>query len=76
MDERKRQPRRGDTVELLEKPTGYTSSHYNLTVGNKYEVLDTAGCCVITTTDTPGESGMYNSGRVQVVQPAQPKLNA
>lgn len=69
MDAPKRMPQRGDTVELLEKPTGYSSQHYNLTVGHRYEVLDTGGCCVITTTDTPGESGMYNSGRVQVVQP-------
>lgn len=59
-------PRRGDTVELLEKPTGYVSRHYNLTVGQRYEVLDIAGCCVVTTTDTPGESGMYNSERVKV----------
>ena len=72
MDAPKRQPRRGDIVELEEKPTGYTSQHYNLTVGHNYEVLDTAGCCVITTTDTPGESGMYNSSRVKVVQTAQP----
>ena len=60
-------PRRGDTVELLEKPDGYLSQHYNLTVGQRYEVLDIAGCCVVTTTDTPGETGMYNSGRVKVV---------
>ena len=66
-------PRRGDTVELQEKPTGYTSQHYNLTVGQRYEVLDIADCCVVTTTDTPGETGMYNSGRVRVVhRPAQP----
>ncbi len=59
-------PRRGDTVELLEKPTGCTSQYYNLTVGQRYKVLDIAGCCVVTTTDTPGESGMYNSTRVKV----------
>lgn len=61
-------PRRGDIVELREKPDGYVSQHYNLTVGQRYEVLDIAGCCVITTTDTPGETGMYNAERVQVVQ--------
>lgn len=66
-------PRRGDTVELLTKPTGCTSQYYNLTVGRRYEVLDTGGCCVITTTDTPGETGMYNRDRVTVVhRPDQP----
>lgn len=60
-------PQRDDIVRLDEKPTGCTSQHYNLTVGNKYKVLDLAGCCVITTTDTPGETGMYNRDRVAVV---------
>ncbi len=65
-------PRRGDVVALLTKPTGYCSQHYNLTVGQRYEVLDIAGCCVVTTTDVAGETGMYNAERVQVVHRPQP----
>lgn len=72
MSETSCSPCRGDTVELTEKPTGYTSRHYNLTVGKHYEVLDLAGSCVITTTDTPGENGMYHRGRVKVIKTAAP----
>ena len=56
---------RGDIVELLEKPTGCTSQHYDLTVGDFYRFNEYAGSCVITTSNEPGETAMYHHGRVQ-----------
>lgn len=65
-------PRRGDTVELITKPTGYTSRHYNLSVGAHYQVLDRVGSCVVTTSDQPDETAMYHHERVKVVHRPQP----
>lgn len=56
---------RGDLVILVEKPDGYTSRHYPLTVGATYEVLDFDGSNVVTTTDVPGETARYWRGRVK-----------
>lgn len=57
----------GDTVELQERPTGCTSSHYDLTVGNHYLCKGFAGSCIITTSNKPGEDAWYWRGRVQKV---------
>ena len=62
-------PQAGDTVELLELPTGYASQHYNLTVGNKYNVREIFGCCVQTNTDDD-DTGIYHRDRVCVVPKA------
>lgn len=56
---------RGDIVQLLEKPTGCTSQHCDLTVGDFYRFNEYAGSCVITTSNKPGETAMYYLGRVQ-----------
>lgn len=56
---------RGDIVTLREKPTGYTSQHYDLTVGDFYRFNEYAGSCIITTSNKPGETAMYNAERVQ-----------
>lgn len=57
--------KRGDKVRLLEKPTGYTSQHYPLTVGKVYRCEDFDGSNIITTTDEPGVTASYNRGRVE-----------
>lgn len=63
---------RGDIVELLEKPDGQTSQHYDLTVGDFYRFNEYAGSCVITTSNRPGETAMYYRGRVQKAAGAPP----
>lgn len=59
----------GDTVELLELPTGSSSQHYKLTIGNKYSVKGIFGCCVQTNTDD-NDTGIYHRDRVRVVSKA------
>lgn len=59
-------PQRGDTVELVERPTGCTSQHYKLTIGKHYEVKEIFGCCVMTDTDD-GDTGIYHRDRVTIV---------
>jgi hypothetical protein len=56
---------KGDTVVLKEKPNGYTSRDYALTVGQTYTCLGFMGSNIITTTDVPGETASYHRGRVE-----------
>lgn len=53
----------GASVRLIEKPDGYLSQHYALTVGNTYTCLDKAGCCLIVTTDIQGGTAIVNHER-------------
>jgi hypothetical protein len=57
----------GDKVELLSKPTGYTTQHLPLTVGNTYEVIRLEGSNVVTTTDDKDINGSYNRERVRPI---------
>lgn len=57
----------GDDVVLREKPTGYLSKHYPLTVGNTYKCLGFMGSNIVTTTDNPGEDAAYYHGRVEAL---------
>lgn len=57
--------KRGCPVTLLEKPTGYDSQHYPLTVGNTYEFLEWSGSNVLITTDAPGETASIHYSRIQ-----------
>ncbi|MCM2343794.1 MAG: hypothetical protein NDJ24_04460 [Alphaproteobacteria bacterium] len=56
---------RGVTVRLTQKPDGYLSQHYALTVGNTYTCLDLAGCCLMITTDVAGETAIVNHERFE-----------
>lgn len=58
---------RGASVRLTEKPNGYLSQHYALTVGNTYTCLDRAGCCLMVTTDIAGETAIVNHERFEFV---------
>jgi hypothetical protein len=64
-----RTPQKGDTVRLLTKPSGYTTSSYPLTVGKEYLVVDLMGSCVVTTCDDPDWFPLpsYWRGWVEVV---------
>lgn len=65
----------GDTVVLIEKPNGCLSNFYNLTVGNNYTCLGFMGSNIVTTTDTPGETGSYNRWRVRKANSPSKDLN-
>ncbi|QQG35524.1 MAG: hypothetical protein HYS17_08285 [Micavibrio aeruginosavorus] len=56
---------RGACVRLIQKPDGYLSQHYALTVGNTYTCLDRAGCCLIVTTDIEGDTAIVNHERFE-----------
>jgi len=55
----------GDSVRLKEKPTGYTTRDYALTVGQTYVCQGFMGSNIITTTDNPGETASYHRDRVE-----------
>lgn len=57
----------GDTVRLLSKPDGYLSQYTPATVGKEYLLKGFMGSCVVTTTDLPGDEGIYWRGRVEKV---------
>ncbi len=41
---------------LVQKPSGYLSSGYPLTVGKEYSILGTMGCLFVISTDVQGET--------------------
>jgi len=55
----------GCVVKLLEKPCGYVTKDYKLTVDNNYIVIGFEGSNVITTTDEPDINCSYNRQRVE-----------
>lgn len=57
--------RQGCTVRLLTLPDGGLAKGYPLTVGNTYRVLGFECGNVITTTDEPGRTAVYQRGRVE-----------
>jgi hypothetical protein len=57
----------GDTVRLLSLPTGCTSKHSPLTVGNVYVFKHYDGSNVCTTSDEPDVDAHYNKDRVEPV---------
>jgi len=59
----------GDQVRLLERPDGYLSQHYPLTVGGVYEVVGYMGSCLVTTTDAPNETASCWAGRFGLAHP-------
>lgn len=54
-------------VRLLEKPNGYTSRHYALTIGNVYEVVDVDGSCWVLLDDREDQAHVY-TGRCEVIE--------
>jgi hypothetical protein len=52
-------------AKLLEKPDGYTSRYYEVTVGKEYTVLDTRGSCFLIRDDT-GEEATIAAARFEV----------
>lgn len=54
----------GSKVKLINKPDGYTSHDYPLTLGNIYKFLGMMGSCVIITTDMVNETASIHSSRV------------
>ena len=58
----------GDIVTLIEKPTGYVSKNYALTIGNNYKIVSFIGSCVVTTSDDPQQTAMYHYSRVKKVK--------
>lgn len=59
---------KGNRVRLDTKPTGQSTKDAPLTVGNLYEVVAIDGCCVVTTTDEPGQTVRYHRDRVTVME--------
>jgi len=59
---------RGDTIQLIEKPDGYESRHYPLTVGNQYTVIGWMGSAVQITCDDPDRTVAIYHGRMKVVR--------
>lgn len=57
-------------ARLTEKPTGYTSKYYEVTVGKVYKVLDTRGSCFLIRDDT-GEEATIAQSRFEVVTDEQ-----
>lgn len=55
----------GDSVRLKEKPNGYLSKHYALTVGHVYVCTGFMGSNIVTTTDLPDETASYHIDRVE-----------
>lgn len=60
--------RNGDRVRLLSLPTGCSSQHLPLTVGNIYIFRFSDGSNVCTSTGRPGLDGQYNRDRVEKVE--------
>ncbi len=57
--------KRGYSVTLLEKPNGYESQHYPLTVGNTYEFIEWRGSNILITTDIHGQTASIHYSRIQ-----------
>jgi hypothetical protein len=54
-------------ARLLEKPDGYTSKYYSVTVGKVYKIIDTRGSCFLIRDDT-GEEATIANCRFEVVE--------
>lgn len=52
-------------VRLLEKPHGYTSKYYAVTVGNVYKVIDKRDSCFLIR-DGTGEEATIAGSRFEV----------
>lgn len=48
-------------VKLLEKPDGYTSRYYAVTVGKVYKVIDKRGSCFLVFDDQGDEATIARS---------------
>lgn len=53
----------GSLATLKEKPDGYTSSDYNVTVGRKYRVHDVYGSCLVVSTNVKGQRAFISAQR-------------
>jgi hypothetical protein len=54
----------GESVRLLQKPTGYTGKYAPLTVGEVYTIVAFEGSNVVTTTDQEDMTASYNRDRI------------
>jgi hypothetical protein len=57
-------------VKLLEKPDGYTSRYYAVTVGKVYTVIDKRGSCFVIF-DDQGEEATIANCRFEVAEHEQ-----
>lgn len=51
------------TVVLNQKPDGYHSQHYPLTVGKEYAVRGEMGSCLVIDSDEPGQTASVHWSR-------------
>jgi hypothetical protein len=61
-------------VILKQKPDGYTSKYYSVTVGKTYKVVDTRGSCFLIK-DDEGEDATIACSRFEVVNGHEPAEN-